>query len=196
MQAHSSEDQATKDEPDELDGWQRIAGMAEAVLGLGEAAADAAPSRPAPPAEGQRPPAAAKAAPREPVRGRIKTVQEETIQIWGYGELRYNSNTNTVRAFCSCAAHAQPCSKQRTLLGGKRQGQGRPLGYLVAWLRDQDNHTSKDEHVWLSGVHNNFDLRLKARQDFSALPGARAWLDKERARTAEEPHEEPSVVAS
>ena len=86
-------------------------------------------------------------------------------------------------------------SSARCLAASDRD-RGRPLGYLVAWLRDQDNHTSKDEHVWLSGVHNNFDLRLKARQDFSALPGARAWLDKERARTAEEPHEEPSVVAS
>ena len=219
MQAYSSwERQANKDEPEEPDGWQQIAGMAEAVLGLSEGEpAQAAPSRPAPPAQGEgapeeaapsRPavpaegegpsgpaPPAAKAAPREPVRGRIKTVQEETIQVWSYGELRYNSNTNTIRAFCTCLAHSQPCSKQRSLVAGKRKGQGRPIGYLVAWLRDQDSHASKEEHVWMSGVHKNFDLRLKAREDFSALPGARAWLDKERARTAEEPHEEPLVVA-
>ena len=125
---------------------------------------------------------------------RVKTVQEETIKIWDYGELRYNSNTQTFRAFCSCANHVQPCSKQRKLLSGPRPGQGRPVGYLVAWLRDQNKHPDKDSHVWSSVVATNFDVRAKARRDFSALPGAQWWLNKERAQTADEPHEEPLVV--
>ena len=162
--------------------------LQEVVPQLGELAQPSGPV-PAEAENAEQPPQSRKAA-----LGRVKTVKEDTIQIWDYGELRYNPNTHTFRAHCHHPKHMN-CSKQRTLRSGKRAGQGRPVGLLVAWLRDQANHDCHTSHSQYSAVAGKFDVRLKARQEFAALPNAAWWLSKERAKSADETHDEPTVVA-
>jgi hypothetical protein len=63
----------------------------------------------------------------------------------GAGTLVYNHNAGSLGAHCP---HHRPCRMNRALhANGSRQAPGRPVGQLIAWLRDAHNHASKALHV-------------------------------------------------
>ena len=94
----------------------------------------------------------AAAAPRQPST-RKKTVVEEVLEFKADGQLvgtlHFNSRTRIMTAHCNFDGHGL-CRKQRVCTAGPKPGQGRPIGFLCAWLRDGCNWSSGHEHVHLS----------------------------------------------
>lgn len=59
-------------------------------------------------------------------------------------------HTNTaLRAELSgcCLEHCDRCRREKVSHGGRGAGQGRPLGYLVAWLQRGAQHESQRAHM-------------------------------------------------
>ena len=78
--------------------------LQEVVPQLGELAQPSGPV-PAEAENAEQPPQSRKAA-----LGRVKTVKEDIIQIWDYGELRYNPNTSVLgrRWQVRCSVESSP----------------------------------------------------------------------------------------
>ena len=93
-------------------------------------------------------------------------------------------------ATCPNKAHGS-CILTRTLKSGPRRGQGRPVGFLCAWLRAacRGDCALKADHMKYKPP---FAERSEARHCLYALPGCEELLEKERvAREGEgsEPEE-------
>ena len=133
----------------------------------------------------------AEVAPPEPALGSERhqaqrDMHPDVIKISALGELRYHKKTKNIVAHCS--AHEDDCRRSRTTVGNSRRpGQGRPIGLLVAWLRDPDSH---GEGRFL--VHNHAD-RKAAREYYNKLPGAEQFGNNERKQDAGE-EEEPKQI--
>ncbi|CAE7589018.1 unnamed protein product [Symbiodinium sp. CCMP2456] len=127
---------------------------------------------------------------------RVKTVKEESFPVWRLGSIRYNPRSQTYTAFCS--QHGEGCKRNRTCKApstrSSRPGQGRPLGQLLAWLKDAKNFSDAEQHVHGSTVHLDYESRRAARISFLALPGALHFARHERARAPGE-SDEPRVVS-
>ena len=91
-----------------------------------------------------------------------------------------------------CTVHGEGCRRSRTVTeSGRygREGQGRPIGLLVAWLQDPDNHADLPRTF----VHPR-PRRQQARQMFSILEGSRLFSKHEREKRpgeADEPTDIP-----
>ena len=97
------------------------------------------------------------------------------------GDIRFNAR-GFMRAHCFCQAHktgGRPCTRQRQTTAG-RAGAGRPIGSLVAWLRQASRHGTQLEHV--ASAPASFEERASARAWFEALPNGSWLLSKERER--------------
>eukprot|EP00971_Amphidinium_carterae_P349117 6490853-Amphidinium_carterae.1 len=98
------------------------------------------------------------------------------------GELRYKWQDESLYAHCS---RHKNCRKVRTTKAGtRRPGQGRPLGYLVAWL------VASDLQIGLSaGEHEHYVPTLADRKEARALlrsmNGSDWLLNLERPANAE-----------
>ena len=127
---------------------------------------------------------------------RVKTVREETFPVWRLGTIRYNPRSQTYTAFCS--AHGEGCKRNRTCKApssrSSRPGQGRPLGQLLAWLKDGKNFSDAEQHVHGSTAHLDYESRRAARIGFLALEGAAHFARHERAKEPGE-SDEPRVVS-
>jgi len=78
-----------------------------------------------------------------------------------------------------------------------RSAQGRPVGQLIACLRDAHRHATKADHMATRRDDVNvvtLDARVLARTWATGLPGFNAVLDLERPRRAGE-GEEPNGLA-
>ena len=77
-----------------------------------------------------------------------------------------------------CSGHGSRCRKVRTAKArAAKPAQGRPIGYLAAWLAQHAATQDEHKHIPLP----SFEARLAARQVVQDLPGARAaLLDFER----------------
>ena len=135
-----------------------------------------------------------RAAPAPAAAGRKKTVVEDMLQVRidgrNYGSIRYNPRFQTFTAHCEHKTHTDcgSCRKQRSALAGSKAkaGQGRPLGYLTAWLLAAEDFPDNSTHV--HEFHGApLDHRIEARRKLMLLPGSEAFASYERAR---EPGEE------
>ena len=146
---------------------------------------------PAPEAPPPPPPGLERA---EEARGRIRRAAREgpaqdTIRVdlpHGDGSLVFYHGTNALQAHCKWPSHGD-CRKQRTIVPGRRAGQGRPLGYLTAWLLDAHKHETQNEHNHRSVV--TLEERQNARALLAGLPGSDDLFEKERPRADGEPDE-------
>ena len=77
------------------------------------------------------------------------------------GFLRFNNKEQSLCAHCTWHG-AQKCRRTRTVLPGKKKGQGRPLGHLGAWL--------------LAGPEMSAEQHAKHRPDHETRVAARARL--------------------
>ena len=109
--------------------------------------------------------------------GRRPGVSELVLAVGGDGFLRYNITGNYMRA--QCPMH-DDCFRRRVLYAG-RLGQGRPIGSLVAWLKDAGSHSNKSSHV--KAPLAPLAARIAARTYFATLPDAQTFLAKERNMT-------------
>ena len=108
------------------------------------------------------------------------------------GRIVVCGNTNNMVAKCTIAAHGGKCHLTRSLTSGRRAGQGRPLGLLLAWLADPSIHeASRTTPGWHRPA---FDERAAHRLAFASAPGAEGILARERPQAHDE-GEEPGYVA-
>ena len=104
-----------------------------------------------------------------------------------HGSLVAYGNTKNMVAECNIEAHGGKCHLTRTLTRGRRAGQGRPLGLLLAWLHDPSIHLeSRRSRGWLRPA---FAERAAHRMAFVAAPGAEEMLKRERSPTRGEGEE-------
>ena len=115
-------------------------------------------------------------------------VRERIMHLPGLnGDIRYNE-----RGFfrCHCYGHGAACRRQRQAKSG-RHGAGRPLGHLLAWLREAGDHSSQQEHV--ASYAPSKEDRMSARTWFVSLAGSQEFLDLERPKQPGE-GDEPAYV--
>lgn len=119
----------------------------------------------------------------------------EALDRWDVpgGFIRYRRDSGHVCAHCTDVRHggAGKCRKTRTLFAGARLGQGRPMGHLVAWLAEAQNHEEKDGHF---GYVPDLATRIAARQSVKDLPDGGELLDLEATRAVGEDSEPEHVL--
>lgn len=124
-------------------------------------------------------------------------VFEQRFIVPGYGELRYNSSQNFIRAHCTNPRHGSTCLRRRistasSASAAKARGQGRPIGLLLSWLKEGATCHDKSEHMNLPVASH--ETRATARTEFLKVVGAKDFSNMaERALRANE-EEEPRFI--
>ena len=166
------------------DAPQSAAAAVPPAAAAAAAAESAAPNEPIP--EG---PAAVPPVPPPAPVPRVRHGAEDVfpIQLDGeyLGTLRYNARFKTLTAHCECHKE-ESCRKQRTVVAGRKAGQGRPIGYLLAWLMDGKNHRNASHHGRDADSACNWEQRDRLRTRFLTLPGGCEFAQHERERAADE----------
>lgn len=158
---------------------------------LGEAAAAAAPvggalsASSGPSGSSTDPPAAPGAQPAAPAMG------DRGILYYSVpgGEIIFYPQSNRFAAHCEHEQHGV-CRRMKTASAGiPGSAQGRPLGYLMAWLAD-NAYDTHDDH--LACTHFiGLPERIQGRELLKTVPGCEALFAKERPLWPDE-EEEPS----
>ncbi len=138
----------------------------------------------------ERAPAAGERAPRD-VSFR-DTHSREVFPVPGLGELRYYPQHKHITAFCGkrTCEHAPDCRMQRTVApkgGSSGRASGRPIGLLIAWLRqsNQYDHATGHKHSYRISLEDRQD----ARRFLESLPNWRDFARFERELADGEPSE-------
>ncbi|CAE7236522.1 unnamed protein product [Symbiodinium sp. CCMP2456] len=117
---------------------------------------------------------------------------EEIIRVdVAGGRLVYYGESQDLKVFCTNAGHLN-CEKKRTVKPGGRKGQGRPIGFLLAWLAAADSFEDASKHV--HKCKPTLAQRTEAREKFKTVNGWQALADKERKCGEGEPEEPPSFT--
>ena len=88
-------------------------------------------------------------------------------------------------AVCGVASHGS-CIKTKTAKDGPKRGQGRPLGFLSAWLRCGPACANKAEHM---PKKVSLEQRQAGRDMVMVSKNARTFLELEREQKLGEPEE-------
>ena len=161
--------------------------MEETQGPLQQAGTEAEVDMPPPPAPPQSPP---QPDDDESVASSTRTRAELTCTVPG-GLLTYYSSGAFFTATCNNDLHGR-CVMTRSARVGRRRAQGRPLGFLTAWLAAGNSVDSKEDH-WNRSSFPGFEARMDAREALAFLEGGQELLDRERAQ---EPGEatEPDAI--
>lgn len=115
------------------------------------------------------------------------------------GHLSFNESEKKINAHCVRPEHnvgKTKCHMDR-LISSRRKGQGRPLGTLVAWLRDAQYMDDKEDHQLCKSRILSVDslvARMEARAWLKAKPEFQRLFRMERVRREDE-ESEPEVAA-
>lgn len=109
----------------------------------------------------------------------------EVELVTPYGTMRYYSTTKRFAAQCN--KHGKACKKERKQNEGANPSQGRPVGYLYAWMKRQ-HHDTAHQHVHRE-AEQTLQARQAAREELKQLVGAAALFNKERKQRPGEPEE-------
>lgn len=166
-----------------------------------QAAAPPAPQAEAPPAAPPVPPPPPEAVGAErPARKRraVEAGMWHRISMV-HGELVFEERTGKINAHCNNPLHVRSgvhCHTDRLTSAGRRrgcEGQGRPLGFLYAWLLESSDFSTKADHQAAkrelgseAGFHRRVDARRRLRAMAIDDDRLQALFDRERAATAEE----------
>ena len=98
-------------------------------------------------------------------------------------------------AECECG-HGKSCFKGRSLRAAKKgsRAKGRPMGFLIAWLRKGLLPTTLHAHHHKNGVAVTREDRVEGRKDLEAAVGDKAAFVERDAYSDEEdgePWQEP-----
>lgn len=110
------------------------------------------------------------------------------------GEIRYYAKTRRFAAMCEHPGHSRKCRREKVSHGGRiAGGQGRPLGYLAAWLaRCELYETQRDHMVFETTI--SWEERSAAREFLHGIEGIDVLFAAERPRREgeeDEPREHP-----
>ena len=94
------------------------------------------------------------------------------------GKITYYPKKDIMVATCSHPGHGS-CVLTRSCLAGRRRAQGRPAGFLAAWLAVGQDLTSKQQH-WDKAHWPSRDLRQRHRELLGEDPTGALLLDQER----------------
>ena len=117
------------------------------------------------------------------------------------GLIKYGEGTNTLSAHCLYQDETSDecchglCRMDRTANASRiaaKSHQGRPLGFLIAWLLRSHRHATRKDHFYDREIPHA--ERASARQWAKTQPAIEFFLDKERHVKRGEP-EEPLAVA-
>lgn len=91
----------------------------------------------------------------------VRGAAECTLVLPGWGRISYYASKEAFEARCCQADHGRSCAKTRTARpsASKRQ-QGRPLGYLAAWLMTPCS--TKDQHARVDTVDEGLTYEQRA----------------------------------
>lgn len=109
------------------------------------------------------------------------------------GEIRFYSRTGRFVGHCENVAHGRQCRREKLSSSGRNRPQGRPLGYLMAWLAQGDAHASQRDHMQ-GGAKISLAERQAGREALRGINGSQFLFDAERPRRqgeGEEPDECP-----
>jgi hypothetical protein len=118
------------------------------------------------------------------------------VDIRGDGlcELRYDTKLNILSAHRNLPSHGRQCRVNRTLNASthrSRAAQGRPAGFLLAWLKCAAEHGSQAEHHKIASDRRtvvpslSFTARSEARARAKArYPDLAAFLEVHEAEKA------------
>jgi hypothetical protein len=98
----------------------------------------------------------------------------------GLGHIVWNHDARSLDGHCP---HHKNCRMNRTVNPSvSKPAQGRPLGQIIAWLRDGPNHTSKAAHDATKRREAvvSWPQRSAAREWLTTLQGIEVMLEKER----------------
>ena len=133
-------------------------------------------------------PPAGRAARRE-VSARGKS--EQTVSVPG-GRVSFYRKGNFFQATCSNPAHLPKCVLSRSAEEGRKPSQGRPLGFLVAWLAKGAELPDKSSH-WNKDHWPSHEERLACRRQLAVVEGGEGLLLSERVQRPDE-GEEPEAI--
>jgi hypothetical protein len=109
------------------------------------------------------------------------------------GDISYYHTTKRFRAVCRC--HGLGCVKERTAIAGKRACQGRPLGFLAAWVLNFGGADDSHSHLSPAGSILTFETRQAGREYLKMMadddPAALQLLNRERKQHDSELFDEP-----
>ncbi len=109
------------------------------------------------------------------------------------GVIAFHNSTHRFDARCGNASHGSLCRLTRSANASKKgnnPGQGRPLGFLAAWLLHSDA-ASREDHASATGFIT-FDERKAERAKFQCHTG-RLLLQFERPQEPDE-DSEPEII--
>lgn len=116
---------------------------------------------------------------------------EEVLFACEGGVLTFYESSGNFAATCDNPAHGR-CILTRTSKASERsnrRGQGRPLGYLAAWLATNDQDTREEHRAFMPAIEE----RRRLRQEYSASVAFKALESSERPPRAGEEEEPESV---
>ena len=124
-----------------------------------------------------------------PLGGRGSAV--EVFSVPG-GEIRYYDGIRRFAAWCGNPNHTNRCRREKVSYSGRGGGQGRPLGFLMAWLARGADHDTQEQHMMLD-MMIDYQSRLAGRQTLRDTPGSDALFAGERPAVdgEDEPIEHP-----
>lgn len=124
-------------------------------------------------------------------RRRRRTEPDVIFSVPG-GEIRYYSGIRRFAAWCHIEAHGRRCRREKVAYGGRHGAQGRPLGFLMAWLATGENYEGQAEHMGYE-IAIGFEARRVGRATLADIGGSEMLFAHERpAREGEdEPFEHP-----
>ena len=107
------------------------------------------------------------------------------------GEIRYYHKNGRFVAHCENPAHGN-CRREKLGYAGVRKAQGRPLGYLMAWLAEAEDYDTHAQHL---ACTNNLPLgaRQAGREALKAAIGSDAVLFRAERACREGELEEPEL---
>lgn len=165
-----------------------LVGVEPGHAGAAASSTDAAPVAQPPPI--QPPPAPEQPAARQGGDSAKRShVDRSSVMAYAVpgGEIRYYPATRRFVAHCENPLHGV-CRREKLAFAGARPAQGRPLGYLQAWLLDAD-YGSHDEHLACTALLD-LPTREAGRQALKEAIGEAADLfAMERPRKEGEPEE-------
>jgi hypothetical protein len=126
-----------------------------------------------------------------PVLGGPRAAAAHVLVVPGGKISYYGAQFQVATALCCNRDHGK-CVITRTMAAGRRPGQGRPLGFFMAWLAMGSECGTKEEH-WDRARWPSLTARQHGRQVIAAMdhPDAHGLLSAERAL---EPGEDPEPI--
>lgn len=130
---------------------------------------------------------------------RRPAVDPNHVMLLGNGSITYYEAGNYFVAECDKhgGGHPSKCKRTRTATAsrGGHGPQGRPLGFLCAFLEHCESPDIHDAHShYEAAKHLSFEQRRAARRMFSTAAGAEHLLCKERPRREGEDSEPEGSV--